>query len=109
MKKFQRILILVLAVCLVTSAVLLVACKDKTATLTLDVGNGGTLEETSLSVEVGAKLTDALRDIRPVTEEGVTFVGWYLGDKQISDSDVMPKEGLTLTAKYDATFPVRQV
>ncbi len=107
MKKFQRILILVLAVCLVTSAVLLVACKDKTATLTLDVGNGGTLEETSLSVEVGAKLTDALRDIRPVTEEGVTFVGWYLGDKQISDSDVMPKEGLTLTAKYDATFTVR--
>lgn len=105
MKKFRRIAIFVTVACLALGLMLFAGCNNE-VTLTLDAGNGGTLSADSLKVKSGAKLSDVLKNVTVTADSGLTFAGWFNGEQQITDSDVMPKEGLTLTAKYDADYTV---
>lgn len=107
MKRLRRISIFIVILCLVAGASVFAACNNKKATLTLDTGDNGVLSFGTMDVEAGAKLTDVLKDVVPETESGVTFAGWFLGDREIAESDLMPEEGLTVTAKYNATYTVK--
>ncbi len=107
MKKFPKILLSILIVCLAASLCLIAACNDTAkATLTLDVGDGGTLSQTEIEVNVGDKIYDAVKDSIPATESGVTFAGWFKDGQPLTENDVMPEGGLTLAAKYDVTYTV---
>ena len=77
------------------------------ASLTLDPGKGGVLNSTKVNVAVGANLLEVLATCdRPTPYEGLTFAGWYRGNTPIGEEDVMPAFGLTLTAKYTATYTI---
>lgn len=78
------------------------------STLTLVVGDVATLDQTEYTVEEGTPLSEFLAEIVPqITQQGLTFNGWYKGRNKIVD-DVMPASPLTLTAKYDVTFTVKR-
>ncbi len=106
MKNFKRLLVLALVVCFALGVMLFAACDNKVI-VKLDVGTVGTLSSTSVEAKAGDKLTDVVKNITPQTEQGITFAGWFLGDKQITDNDVVPKGGVTLVAKYDAAYTVK--
>ncbi len=80
----------------------LAACAPKSS-VTLDLGGGGTLGKTSVQVPVGSSLGDALKDVAPTPDDGLTFAGWYLGGAPVTDETV-PAEGVTVTAKYYASY-----
>ncbi len=73
-----------------------------TARLTLTTNDGGTLEKSAYDVTAGTNLLGFLADKAPTPISGLTFAGWYRGS-----SEVMPATGLTLSAKYNATFTVQ--
>ncbi len=77
----------------------------ETARLTLD-GNGETLSVNGYDVAVGANLLEFLADKAPAAE-GLVFGGWYLGDKPLTSADVMPAEGLTITARWKVEYKIR--
>ena len=79
----------------------------QTATLTLNAGSGGTLNETSYSVYVGENIAAFLADKSPTPKQGLEFAGWYDGTTKLSDTRTMPASGITLTAKYNARYTVR--
>ena len=76
----------------------------KCATLKLDL-NGATLSsgETSLTVAVGEKLSDALASYTPKLGE-LGFAGWYLNGKPLADSDVMPEGEVTVKAMFGQKY-----
>lgn len=76
------------------------------AKLTLTTNDGGVLEKTSFNVKVGENLKAFLEDKKPTPKTGLTFAGWYRGANELTDTDTMPAAGLTLTAKYNATYTV---
>ncbi len=76
------------------------------AELTLDVGSGGTLSTTEYNVEVGANLKEFLADKAPTPAAGLTFAGWYLNGSPIADGATMSKDGVELTAKYNAGYTI---
>lgn len=75
------------------------------ATLTLDAGVG-TLETSSYSLEVGANVSEFVKDILPVTSGSLIFDGWYNGSSKLGANVTLPAAGLTLTARYKATYTV---
>ena len=86
------------------------ACKPETlenptATLTLSAGEGGTLTQTAYEVEIGASLSEFLKDVMPTPETGLTFAGWY-HDGTLLGNETMPESGYTLTARYNASYTV---
>ncbi len=77
------------------------------ASLTLNPGKGGVLNSTKVNVTVGANLLAFLATCeQPTPYEGLTFAGWYRGNTPVGEEDVMPASGLTLTAKYMATYTI---
>ena len=101
----------VLVFALVLCLLLVVACKPneqpaEKVKLTLNAGDGGSISVTEYELEVGTKIIDFLKDKSPTVEEGLTFGGWFNGENQIEENTVMPEGGLTLTAKYRATYTV---
>ncbi len=115
MKKVYRTLFLGLGTALVFGlGIAAAACTNggktngkETASLTLQAGNGGTLEKTDYEVEVGTVLSEYLKNISPAAEDGLTFSGWYNGNAVIENGATMPASGLTLTAKYNAQYTVK--
>ncbi len=105
MNKHLRYFTIILSVCLVLCFALFVACDNNTATVTLDVGAGGTLDKTVYETKVGASVKELVKDILPQCGQGVTFAGWYIGDKPVGDSDTVEGD-MTLTAQYDAEYTV---
>ena len=61
----------------------------KTATLTLDAA-GGVLETSVFELEA----------------TGAVFGGWFNGNSAVTENTVMPANGLTLTARYKASYVV---
>ena len=82
--------------------------EAQTATLTLDAGEYGTLEETSYALEVGANVLTFIQsnNISPVPQSGLTFGGWYIGSTILGAGISMPSAGLTLTARYTVPYTV---
>ncbi len=76
------------------------------AKLTLTTNNGGTLQRTQYNVKVGENLLEFLADKAPTPKTGLTFAGWYRGNNKVTASDTMSAAGMTLTAKYNATYKV---
>ncbi len=91
---------------LVFSLMAFAACgkTEKKATLTLDAGVG-TLTQTEYEVTVGTNLAEFLQEVVP-TAEGLQFGAWVYNDVLLSQTDVMPENPLTLTAKYLAPYTV---
>lgn len=77
---------------------------EQTATLTLDPA-GGTLDTTVYSLGVGQSLSTVLSQAIPHLD-GAEFGGWFNGSSQIAQNAVMPAGGLSLTARYKATYVV---
>ena len=50
----------------------------------------------------------ALSGITPATVESLEFGGWYVESAPADEKTVITAEGLTLTAKYRATYTPRR-
>ena len=114
-KKWRSILLAVLLLAMLTSVVAIAsAChrnggedeQETYATLTLNAGEYGTLSTTQYEVKVGTVLSQYLSNIAPTPNAGLIFGGWFEGDNLLSDSRKMPENGLTLNARYKATYTV---
>lgn len=103
----KRLITLLSVFVLVMSLLAFAACgekPDKTATLTLDPGVGA-LETTTYEVTVGTTLSTFLEDKVP-SATGLTFGAWFDGETELAANKTMPENGLTLKAKYKATYTV---
>ncbi len=76
------------------------------AKLTLTTNDGGVLAKSSYNVKVGENLLAFLADKAPTPKAGLNFAGWYKGDNKVTDRDTVPAAGVTVTAKYNATYTV---
>ncbi|MCH5162905.1 MAG: leucine-rich repeat domain-containing protein [Clostridiales bacterium] len=111
---FRRAMLAVFGLIIALSLFALAACggsddpktESKKAKLILDAGNGGTIAVTEYDVTVGASLSAFLADKTPTPESGLEFGGWFDGGDKLADGAKMPKGGLTLTAKYLASYTV---
>ncbi len=75
-------------------------------TLTLVSNDGGTLANTSYSVQAGTDLLQFLADKTPTAvKNGLTFAGWYLGNRAVSEGFAVDYD-ITVTAKYSAEYTV---
>ncbi len=70
--------------------------------LTLDVGTG-TLSVGYIYLKEGAKIAEAVKDLVPQGDFGMTFDAWYLGDSPIDENTVMPNADTVLKAQYVET------
>ncbi len=107
-KSIRRILIVIsTALCMAAMSLGIFAACGSKAKLTLDAGKGGTLSKTEYSVKKGTDLWQYLQDKTPaVSTAGLSFAGWYNGNTPITSGTTMPKEGLSLTAKYNADYNI---
>ena len=69
-------------------------------TITLDVNGGIALENAIITAEAGTTIT-----LPNPTRDGYNFLGWYNGATKFEET-VMPKENLTLIAKWEEEIPV---
>ena len=76
----------------------------KTATLTLDAA-GGVLETSVFELEPGEKVWRIVSQAVPILT-GAVFGGWFNGNSAVTENTVMPANGLTLTARYKASYVV---
>lgn len=76
----------------------------KTATLTLDAA-GGVLETSVFELEAGEKVWQIVSQAVP-SLTGAVFGGWFNGNSAVTENTVMPANGLTLTARYKASYVV---
>ena len=76
------------------------------AKLTLEPGVGGTLATTTYEVVAGTNLAEFLAYKAPVAESGLEFAGWFEKGLPLATDRTMPAGGLTLTAKYWASYTV---
>lgn len=76
----------------------------KTATLTLDAA-GGVLETSVFELEAGEKVWRIVSKAVP-SLTGAVFGGWFNGNSAVTENTVMPANGLTLTARYKASYVV---
>ncbi len=73
--------------------------------LTLDLDGGALAGDATLWLAAGTNLYDAVRGLVPV-KSGLSFGAWFLGDKELGESDLMPSSPLTLTAKYKVDYRI---
>ncbi len=100
-KAFYLLPLLVVTLCVAVFA----ACnKGKTYTLSLDL-DGGTLSVSSLELEEGANISDAVKDLVP-QKSGLTFGAWFDGNAELASDKTMPAAPMTLTAKYKVGYTV---
>lgn len=108
MKKHTKTLIIILlALLLVATSLVAVACKrdPKTVTMTVDFGLNG-VDNQSIKVDVDASFADKLANLAP-TDTGYTFGGWFMSDgSQVTDGTVAPGEDFTVKAKWFVTYSV---
>lgn len=76
----------------------------KTATLTLDAA-GGVLETSVFELEADEKVWRIVSQAVP-SLTGAVFGGWFNGNSAVTENTVMPANGLTLTARYKASYVV---
>ena len=76
----------------------------KTATLTLDAA-GGVFETSVFELEAGEKVWRIVSQAVP-SLTGAVFGGWFNGNSAVTENTVMPANGLTLTARYKASYVV---
>ena len=105
-------ILIVLVFALVLCLLLVAACKPheqpvEKVKLTLNAGDGGSIAVSEYELEVGANVANFVKDKSPIAEDGLTFGGWFNGNNPITENTVMPEGGLTLTAKYRATYTVK--
>ncbi len=80
--------------------------ENLNATLTLNVGRGGTLAKSSFELPVGTKVADFLKDQTPTPIGDASFIGWYDGANPVSAGKTLPRKGLSLEAKYTVGYSV---
>ena len=72
--------------------------------ITLDT-NGGSLATTTVYLNVGENIYNAVKDLVP-TKAGLVFGAWFSGNGELSQSATMPEGGLTLSARYKVEYTV---
>ena len=94
----KRLNILFLALLLIGTSSVLVACGDKSNdnsyTVTFDTQGGSDIQ--SQEVRSGGKISEPT----PPTKDGCTFLGWYLDNEEWSFVGYVVTEDITLTAKW---------
>lgn len=79
----------------------------ETATLTL-VCQGGTIAQSVHEVAVGSNLSQYLATVTVTPDDGLEFAGWYKDSGvAITETSIMPYNGLTLTAKFNVEYTLR--
>ena len=66
--------------------------------------DGGTAPE-KVYAEEGTPLLEALEGVT-AEKEGLVFGAWLLGGRELTENDVMPKDGVTVKARYKAEYSV---
>lgn len=77
--------------------------------VTLDVGDYGTLETTEITpVRQGTNLYELVKDIKPTAKAGVdpVFGGWFYENDELKSGSTlrMPGKSITLTARYKVEY-----
>ena len=72
--------------------------------VTLD-GAGGTPSQKAVYAEEGTPLLQALEGVT-AEKEGLVFGAWLLDGRELTEEDVMPKDGVAVTARYKAEYSV---
>ena len=72
--------------------------------VTLD-GAGGTPSQKAVYAEEGTPLLEALEGVT-AEKEGLVFGAWLLDGRELTEEDVMPKDGVTVTARDKAEYSV---
>ncbi len=95
---------LVLLVSLIILTIILVSCGEEKQEYTISFDtDGGSLVESLTTLE-GTTIsapTDPVKD-------GYNFIGWYLNE-ELYEFSVMPKENITLVAKWEEKLPERTI
>ncbi len=78
---------------------------DVSAEVVLDP-KGGALEKTRITAGVGARLSELLRQYVPKVEDGIEFVGWYVGGELITAAQKLGEQGISLEARYKTDYVV---
>ena len=68
-------------------------------------GAGGTPSQKAVYAEEGTPLLEALEGVT-AEKEGLVFGAWLLDGRELTEEDVMPKDGVTVTARYKAEYSV---
>ena len=66
-------------------------------------GAGGTPSQKAVYAEEGTPLLEALEGVT-AEKEGLVFGAWLLNGRELTEEDVMPKDGVTVTARYKAEY-----
>ena len=68
-------------------------------------GAGGTPSQKAVYAEEGTPLLEALEGVT-AEKEGLVFGAWLLNGRELTESDVMPEDGVSVTARYKARYTV---
>ena len=86
-----------------TSSITYYAKYEKCPAVTLD-GAGGSAPAL-VYAEAGMPLLEALEGVT-AEKEGLFFGAWTLGGRELTEDDLVPEEGVTVTARYKAQYTV---
>ena len=86
-----------------TSSITYYAKYEKCPAVTLD-GAGGSAPAL-VYAEAGTPLLEALEGVS-AEKEGLFFGAWTLGGRELTEDDLVPEEGVTVTARYKAQYSV---
>ena len=78
---------------------------EKMYLVTLDAANGTLSGDTSFYLKSGANVYDSVEDRIPAKGD-LQFGGWYRGTNVLAENATMPKQNITLTAKYKAAYTI---
>lgn len=82
--------------------------QNKTAVITFIEGIDGDTSSFTYIANVGDTLGSVLQNVNPKTVDALEFGGWFEGDAPVEESATVTAEGLTLTAKYLASYAVSE-
>ena len=66
---------------------------------------GGTPSQKAVYAEEGTPLLEALEGVT-AEKEGLVFGAWLMNGRELTESDVMPEDGVIVTARYKARYTV---
>ena len=79
---------------------------EKMYKVTLDLANGTLSGATSFYLKPGASVYEAVETLAP-TKGDLKFGGWFRGSGEVGANLTMPKQDITLTAKYKAAYTIQ--
>ena len=79
---------------------------EKMYKVTLELDNGTLSSDTSFYLKPGASVYEAVKTLVP-SKGDLRFGGWFRGSGEVGANLTMPKQDITLTAKYKAAYTIQ--